>query len=68
MIFGHGSVFPDGRHTSAKAELDAAEKEYRSAEDRLIKARRNYEDAYQEWKQFYWPKQANPDTTEAKEG
>ena len=51
------SVFPDGRWNAARRNLREAEEAYATAEDRLIKARRAYEDANREWKRFYWPQQ-----------
>lgn len=57
-IFGSiGSVFPDNREKSAGDELRAAERAFEVAEDRLIKARRAYEEASREWLNFYDPQQ-----------
>lgn len=52
-----GSIFPDGRARAARDELRQAETNYAAAEDRLIKARRAYEDASREWSNFYHPEQ-----------
>jgi hypothetical protein len=51
------SIYPDGRERAARRELREAEAAYRAAEDRLIKARRAYEDADREWRNFYYPQQ-----------
>lgn len=51
------TVAPDGRYDAAKKELHEAEASYGVAESRLIKARRAYEEASQEWRNFYYPRQ-----------
>jgi len=50
-----GTVSPDGREIAASIELSEAEKAYGAAEDRLIKARRAYEETLQEWRKFHYP-------------
>lgn len=52
-----GGLFPSKGEVSAKEELSEAEANYRAAEDRLIKARRAYENALREWRGSYLPSQ-----------
>lgn len=54
---GAGSVFPDTRERLARDELRDAEAAYGAAESRLIKARRAYEEASREFRDFYHPRQ-----------
>ncbi len=48
-----GSIFPDAHERSVRDELRDAENAYRAAEDRLIKARREYQATAREWNDFY---------------
>lgn len=52
-----GTVDPTARFRAACDDLHAAEEAYASAEDRLIKARRAYKIANDEYRAFYHPKQ-----------
>jgi hypothetical protein len=47
------SIFHDARSRAARDELRDAENAYSAAEDRLIKARREYQAVEREWNDFY---------------
>lgn len=59
MFTSLDGINPDKRASDARDELHKAQLAYADAEDRLIKARRDYENASREWRTFHFPSQDN---------